>query len=318
MNFVFILSLLFIVITGILAVVAVAVGKGKSSTSKSDAKVTIAFALVAGAFAILFMFLSSFTMVGTKDVGVVTSFGKTSGELSNGLHFIAPWEQVTSLDAAIQTDNHTGNTCISVRIANQQTACVDVSIRWRIRPKHADELYQNYHSFINLQDSLVTRELTSAVNNQLATYNPLNSVNLGTPSQGETPNPSLADVALSVTKQMRSEIGSQIEVLNTIIPIITFDPETQSRINQLQQQIALTRIAEQQIVTNTAQAQANNALARSVDTNTNVLVAQCLNILSTMVKNGQSVPVGFSCWPGSGSVGGVIVNGSATSTATGK
>jgi regulator of protease activity HflC (stomatin/prohibitin superfamily) len=260
------------------------------------------------AFSLLLVLLSCARTVGTQDVGVVTQFGALNGDLSNGLHFVAPWDKVTPMDAAIQTNNHTGKECMNVRIANQQTACVDVTIRWRIVPGQADPLYKNYHSFTNVTDSLVTRELASAVNNQLTTYNPLNSITLGTIPAGGAKNPSLTTVAGLVDKQMKGEIGSQIEVLKVIIPIITFDPETQSRINQLQQQIALTRIAEQEVVTNQAQSEANNVLARSVDTNTNVLVAQCLNILSTMVKNGQRVPVGFSCWPGGSGVSGVIVN----------
>jgi hypothetical protein len=252
---------------------------------------------------LLLFFIGSIKMVGTKDVGIETSFGKTSGELSNGLHFAPPWVNVSAMDAAIQTDSYTtSGTCLNVRIANQQTACVDISIRWRIVPSQADNLFQNYRTFDNVRDSLVTRELKAAINNQLTSYNPLNSVEGASNS-----NPPLSQIALGVTAQMKREIGSQIEVLNTIIPIMTFDPQTQARINQLQQQIALTRIAEQEQKTNQAQSKANQALAASVNTSPNVLVAQCLAILSTMVKNGQSVPAGFSCWPGSG-VAGVIAD----------
>jgi regulator of protease activity HflC (stomatin/prohibitin superfamily) len=308
-NVLFIFSLVLLVGSGVAYGVSRFLPKEKASAYDLEArKIAQRVGIILVALGLLVMFFCSFTMVGTKDVGVLTSFGRTSGELPNGLHFIAPWERVTAMDAAIQTDNHTDASCISVRIANQQTACVDISIRWRIRPTKADELYQNYHTFLNVQDSLVTRELTAAVNNQLANYNPLNSISLTTASNGVKPNPPLSIIATQVTAQMKQEIGAQIEVLNTIIPIITFDQETQSRINQLQQQIALTRIAEQTVVTNEAQAKANNALAKSVDTSTNVLVAQCLNILSIMVKNNQLVPVGFTCWPGGSGVSGVIVN----------
>jgi hypothetical protein len=241
--------------------------------------------------------------VGTKDVGIETSFGKTAGELGPGIHLTPPWINVTTMDAAIQTDSYTKQDCLSVRVAYQQTACVHVSIRWRIEPNDADSLFQNYRTFENVRDSLVTRELTTAVNNQLENYNPLNSV-----AGAQSSNPPLQQIAQNVTAQMQSEIGRDgIHVLNTLIPFIGFDPETQGRINQLQQQVALTRIADQEIVTNKAQAQANGALARSVNKTPNVLVAQCLTILNQMVKQGQSVPAGFSCWPG-GSLTGVIAN----------
>ena len=267
------------------------------------------FATAAAAVLAMFVLtgVCSCAIVGTKDVGIKTSFGATSGHLGNGAHLIWPWENVTSMDAAIQTDSFTDKKDdlgppITVRIGNQQIANVSVSIRWRINPNFADSLFQNYRTFNNVRDSLVIRELTAAVNQQFANYNPLNSVATTTP--GTKKNPPLNVIANSVTKQMKREIGREgIEVLGTIIPLVTFDTATQARINQLQQQFALTKIAEQERLTNIAQAKANKALAASVNTSPNVLVAQCLTILGEMVKQGQTVPPAFSCWPGSGKIG---------------
>lgn len=259
---------------------------------------------------------SSLVQVSTKNVGIETTFGKPSGELSNGLHFKLPWEKVTEMDAAIQTDTYIDNRCFKVRIANQQTACVYINFQWRINPNSAQELYRDYRTFDHVRDALVTRRLTAVVNEQLSNYNPLNSVAGADLPQGEQRNPSLAVIAKNVNAQMKDEIGGavqgdeqtdtdSIEVLSTIIPLITFDNETQGRINQLQQQVALTRVALQSKKTAKAQAQANKALAASVNTSPNVLVSHCISILETMVKNGQPVPAGFSCWPG-GSLAGVI------------
>lgn len=273
----------------------------------------------------LLTFFSSFVQVSTKNVGVETSFGAISGELDNGAHFIPPWYRVTEMDAAIQTDSYTQapgdkNNCLSVRIANQQTGCLDISIRWRIcsantvqhytgtdgkqhkvvcDAKAADELFQNYRTFDHVRDSLVTRGLKAAANNAFANYNPLDSITLNTSANGAK-NPLLSTLANRITSTMRREIGNQIEVLNTIIPIVHYDTPTQQKINQLQQQVAQTRIAEQAKITNRKQAEANKELAASVNTSPNVLVAQCLDTLEEMVKNSQPVPAGFSCWPGNG------------------
>jgi len=249
----------------------------------------------------------SFAIVSTKNEGIVTSFGAVSGHVGNGPHLIAPWESVTEMDAAIQTDSYTGanndnGAPIAVRIGNQQTADVSISIRWRINPAMSDELFQNYRTFEHVRDSLVTRELTAAVNEQFKDYNPLNSI-AAAATTGKK-NPSLSDIANAVTEQMKREIGVEgIEILNTIIPIVTFDSATQNRINQLQQQFASTLIAEQQRQTNVKLAEANKALAKSVDTSPNVLVAQCMTILGEMVKENQPVPAGFSCWPGGSKIG---------------
>lgn len=257
---------------------------------------------------IVFLVIASVTTVSTKNVGIETTFGKPSGELSNGIHKKWPWEKVTEMDAAIQTDTFVKDNCLQVRIANQQTACVYTNFQWRINPNAAQELYRDYRTFDHVRDALVTRRLTAVVNEQLANYNPLNSVAGADLPAGEKKNPSLAEIAHNVNEQMKKEIGGTIEVLSTIIPIMTFDPETQARINQLQQQVALTRVALQSQKTASAQAAANKKLSASVNNSPNVLVSHCYQILETMVKNGQNVPAGFSCWPGGG-VAAVIAGG---------
>lgn len=252
-------------------------------------------AIAALAIAAVLTLGSSYNPVGTKEVGVETSFGKTVGHLSNGPHLTWPWVKVHEMDAAIQTDSYVGAGCINVRIANQQTGCANVSIQWRILPADTDELYKDYRSFDHVRDALVTRNLTQALNEALSSYNPLNQI-----AAGHSVSSPLVGYAHDVTRILRNEIGRKIVVLSTILPIVSFDPATQGRINQLQQQVALTRISEQALKTNEAQAKANAALARSVDTSPNVLVSRCIDALDQMVKQGQPVPPGFSCWPGGG------------------
>ena len=48
------------------------------------------------------------------------------------------------------------------------------------------------------------------------------------------------------------------------IPLLNFDGATQDKINQLQQQVAATRVATQAQLTATAQAAANRALIATV------------------------------------------------------
>jgi regulator of protease activity HflC (stomatin/prohibitin superfamily) len=296
---------IFALIILILAATSFMVSKFASAQAKdpdypSPKKVVKVVGSVFLGLGLLFMLISSIAIVSTKNVGIETAFGRTSGHLSNGFHLIPPWDSVTEMDAAIQTDSYTRGNCLDVRIANQQTACVDISIRWRIESSAADYLFQNYRTFENVRDSLVTRELRAAINAQLADYNPLNSIQTTFTPGGPT-NPSLNQVAGRVTDQMRREIGANIVVLNTIIPFISFDPATQARLNQLQQQEALTRVAQAQEQTNLAQSAANNALAQSVNNSINVLISKCLDIQQEIVKNG-GIPYS-SCFSGTGSGG---------------
>jgi regulator of protease activity HflC (stomatin/prohibitin superfamily) len=110
------------------------------------------------------LILGSTTIVSTRNIGVVTTFGRPSGTLSNGLHAKAPWKSVTEMNGTIQIDNHTGEAATTVRLGNNSTAFVDNSVRWRIQPAAADELFLDYRDFENVRDNLVTRELRAALN----------------------------------------------------------------------------------------------------------------------------------------------------------
>jgi regulator of protease activity HflC (stomatin/prohibitin superfamily) len=245
---------------------------------------------------------SSVTIVSTKNVGVVTEFGKPVGSLNNGFHLVAPWQKVTELDGAIQTDTHSGTDqkdstpCTSVRIAHQSVACVDNSIRWRIKQGSADRLFRDYKDFANIRDSLVTRELGAALNTVFKDYDPL-----ATDEKGNTLSPSQDTLSSSVTKLLQAQIGDDIDVLNVIVPIVHFDDQTQGRINALQAEVANTRIATQKQQTANAEAEANRKLADSVSKDPNVLVSKCFDTLAEMIKQKQPVPAGFSCWPSGGS-----------------
>lgn len=242
------------------------------------------------------------TQVTTKNVGVVTSFGRPVGALGNGLHLKAPWHKVTEFDAAVQTDSHKGkggdsdSTCTDIRIGNQSVACVDNSVRWRIVQDSADDLYRDYREFGNVRDSLVTRELDAALNEVFADYDPLAGVDIN----GASTARSLDQLSDEVTARLREKVGQQVEVLSVIIPLVSFDKTTQDKINDYQAELANTRIARQKQQTADAQAEANRKLSGSVSKDPNVLVSRCFDILAEMVNAKEPVPAGFTCWPGGG------------------
>lgn len=308
----FIISIIFTVITGL-----VFLGRSKSprpvegltmsvnADRTKQRQALLGVGLVCAALTVLFLLVASYNPVGTKEEGIKTSFGATKGSLSNGFHMTWPWYKVHEMDAAIQTDNFLGKKCIAVRIANQQEGCAHLSFQWRIQPGAAPELYKDYRSFEHVRDALVTRRLGEAANETLGNFNPLNTIVNGTNSQtpangttkGAVSKPFLVRTGNRISFLMNKSVGKRIEVLNTIVKLVTFDKDTQSRINQLQQQVALTRIASQKYQTNTKTAAANKAL-QAKGLSELVLVSHCLDTLDTLVKAGQAVPAGFSCWPG--------------------
>ncbi|WP_319449579.1 MULTISPECIES: SPFH domain-containing protein [unclassified Mycobacterium] len=241
-------------------------------------------AVITGGLAILVIILGSTTVVSPRNVGVVTTFGRPSGTLSNGLHVKAPWQSVTEMNGTIQIDNHTGDNATTVRVGNNSTAYVDNSVRWRIQPDAADELFLDYRDFDNVRDNLVTRELKAALNEVFADFDPLNPEN----SDGA----SVQALGDEVAAKLRTKVGGQIEIINVIVPLVNYDQATQDRINALNVEKANTRIAEQRAKTAEAEAKANAILSKSVSNDPNVLVSKCLDA----VRESGLSPLG--CWPG--------------------
>lgn len=233
--------------------------------------------------------------VTTKNVGIVTTFGKPDGTRSNGIQPVWPWQKITEMDAAIQTDNYLEKEkdCLTLRMAHQATACWDTSVRWRLREKNADAVFQDYRVFERVGPDLVKRDLVRVMNDELTTYDPL-----AVDKNGNSIAPSSSTLSEKVTTALRRAMGDRIEVLNVQVMVPHFDSVTQGRINSLQAQIAQTRIAKEAQATADAQATANKKLAASVSRDPNVLVDKCLNTLGEMVQKGQPIPAGFTCWPG--------------------
>jgi regulator of protease activity HflC (stomatin/prohibitin superfamily) len=292
------------VFTSILIVLLVVVSVGLLVAGRvvppAAHRVTLISGVSSGVLALIVLVFSSYTVVGTKDAGILLTLQRPSGTLDNGFHLKAPWQAVKSMDAAIQTDNHVPSgltsdgseklNCITIRIAHQATACVDASIRWQIVEPEAGRLYQSYRGFGNVRDSLVTRDLNTALAKEMESYDAL-----AIDDKGVSTAPAFSDISAAVVTDMNAEANGLITVLSVSIPVVRFDAATQSKIQSIQNQIAATKIAEQAEQTAKAQALANAALAKSVDKSPGVLEAKCLDIVSEAVNKGAALPAGFSC-----------------------
>ena len=312
-----------LVFAAILIVLAVAVvprlGRLRRSTHASgDAARPARMLWLSGLLvllAVVIVLASLVTTVGTKDVGVVTTFGRPTGrDLSNGIHLKLPWQKVTEMDAAIQPDEFAGRDCIDVRIGDSSTACADLTIRWHIAQNEASSLFQNYRSNdvnATIRSSLVVTQLKAAVNDVLGEFNPLANVNQAANQTQDNTEisaaPNLDEFSRQVEQQMRLRLAAanggraQVIIDSVTMSFLRLADTTQQKINAYQAEVGNTRIAEQKEKTAAAEAAANQALAASVSKDPNVLVSKCLDTLEEMVKAGTSVPAGFSCWPGAGS-----------------
>lgn len=307
---------IFAIILGVAAVICGLLSLAKFDDEFPNAK--LGFRISAGvtlALAVLLFALSGMREVPTRAVGVPTAFGRVESTLRPGIHWKAPWTTVNILDETIQTTTFEGcqgqfctgtspvrGDCLEVRIGGQQTACLDVTIQWRILDSGAPGLFNDYNgqgtSIMNaITDAVVVRELKQVTNEVLGDYNPIQDVSLNATAG----NSQFSTFGPKVLAQMRSDLKGRITVVNVLMPLLRYDSDTQSRLNQIQQQFGETAIAQQEVQTNQAQAKANSAIASSVSTNPAVLQYECLQITQDAIKAGYTgLPANWSC-TGSGS-----------------
>lgn len=287
----FITTLIVGVILAIVVLGAVLLNEGEDRAFVAIAG-GIAWAVIVGAL----LLVSSATIVQTRTVGVETSFGRPLGTVNNGFHMVRPWATVERFDTAIQTLNLTTakddvGDPVTVRLGNQTTAQVDVSVQWNIDPNgDVIDLYKRFRSFDNVENNLVKRQLQHALNNAFAQYDPLRSINGTQDATGK----SVDQLAADARAELQRSVGSGIQIGTLTIPIVHFDGATEDRLRSYQQALADTRIAEQREKTAEAQKAANDALAQG-NNSPGVLYQNCLDMVERLAKDGKGLPPAFSC-----------------------
>jgi len=256
-----------------------------------------AAAVVVGLLVLIFSMINS---VPVHSVGVVTAFGKINGDIRPGIHMLAPWDNVTVMDETIQTTQFYGQpsqhgNCMQVRLGGQQLACLNITIKWQVMDSGAPTLFNDYdNKGTNVMDSvknnLVVTDLKQVANSVFGDYNPIadatQAATTGNKSQFSTFGP-------TIQQQMQQDMSGQVRVLAVILSNPYYNGTTEARLASIQNQIADTAIAQQEIKTNQALAQANAALARSL---TPTLVFQnCVTGTLDVVKNGGHMDDGWSC-----------------------
>jgi regulator of protease activity HflC (stomatin/prohibitin superfamily) len=253
------------------------------------------------------IFASSFWIVGTQNVGIVRSFGRPVGVVANGPAWTWPWEQVTEMDYSVQVTDFTAASCdIQVRLADGQTACPKVGVRWQINTRAADSLFRRYKgSTQGVENGVLIPALQTAANTIFGDYDPVKLLSSPDPV-GSKKNPSIPQLASKVQALLVQTIGSEVQIDLLNIPNIAYSPNVQNRINAVLGQKAQTLIAQQAKQTADAQAAANQAIAASVSHDPGVLISRCEDLMQEMIKNNQSPTIGMCNFGGSGN--GVIVS----------
>lgn len=252
------------------------------------------FLLIAGLFTVL---MNSFHIVNTKNVAYVITFGKVTGTLDNGFAFVAPWSDVVEIDGTNQNINadrdEFGKTegvenCFTVRLANQTSACVDLTVQWHISGEaDTNLLYQTYRGqdddFVGrIRNNVVKRELINALNSVFEVYNPLAALTGGDVGADN------GKLTANTIARMRAGLDKGVVLDKLLISFIHFDDVTQAKLNAYAQALADTQIATQQKLTAEQQRAANEALAASTASNDpGVMYQNCLNLINALAAKDQ-------------------------------
>jgi regulator of protease activity HflC (stomatin/prohibitin superfamily) len=297
-----IIAIVLFVIAGLIAI-------GTFFTPRGFKVIGFGAAAVVVALAVICTLISSFNIVSTRNIGIVTSFGKPVGERGAGLAWVAPWQQVHEMDAAIQLQSFQGNsyddpgTAIKVRLANNSAAYVEENLNWRTKPEAAGSLFQDYRTFDNITVNLVDKQAQVALSKEFSTFNPQLAevvdptkpapMTQMTPAQGAN-LPAMAD---RVKADLQHAVGDRIEILDVRIPGIFYDKATQDRIDAYNQKVQETKNAQQDVQTAEQQKLASEKRANQAPPDLRVAIFNCIN---KQVEQGKD-PAG--CWGqiGSGS-----------------
>ena len=122
-------------------------------------------ALGIAAFLLIILLFSAVTKVGTGHVGVLTLFGKVSGEtLSEGIHVISPLK--TNNELSIQTQ--TLKESASVPSSEGLMISLDTSLIYHLNPDHAADVFQKIGA--DYENVVVEPTLRSAIREASASH----------------------------------------------------------------------------------------------------------------------------------------------------
>lgn len=209
--------------------------------------VVVAGAAVATLLGIALTVGASANSVPVRNVGIVTSFNKPTGEVTgSGLNWVAPWQKIGEWDASRQKYDHIGaDKAVPVRTGTLATAGVELLIEWQVRSENAPRQFMDYKGdFDAFRGQRVGVQLDGAVNDSFADYNPLANIDAKTGNL----NVDLKPFADKVKSFAQERLGSDIEILSVTIIRVNHDEKTEANIKVFQDKLAQGRNLDQDLI----------------------------------------------------------------------
>lgn len=272
--------MLFIFSIILFAIALIGLAVGFLSRDGMGGWVTFVIALLLGVGSIV---TASLSIVPTRNVGIVTTWGKPTGRTTGaGLKWSAPWQDVDDWDASGQTYAHLGDHCVWVTIAAQRRACIPVQIEWATAPEKAPENWAAYKQidgksrFETFVARRVDPQINAALTSVFADFDPLGAVN---PKSGDAPAPDLNKLYQQpLLTALNASLGQDIHVKSVAFEAPRYDKPTTDAIAAYGQKILEAR---------NLQIDKANAITRAEITKTDASVPQVARCLQIAEKLGK-------------------------------
>ena len=253
---------------------------------------------------VLFIFLSSYTIVQPKNVGIVTTFGRLNNTpLNPGWHWVAPWDDVHTLDATLVTSKYEGDSKIPVRLANGSIAYLNVTVQWHPDDAHdTPALWQTYKGKdgeiqANLQHNVVDRQVRAELMLVFEQYDPLRAM---MSPDGMDQKLTIGQLGAQAFDALKAKVDAGINVKSLTLGLPEYDAATQKKLDDYNQLQADTRLAEARKKLNENIVAANKVLAADKSTNDpGVQFQVCVDLVKWLVDHNKlmDLPPAFS-WCG--------------------
>lgn len=279
---------------GILCFIVAILAAGASFVVRDRAP-AVGACVIAALLGALSWTIGSYNKVPTRNVGIVTGFGKPTGQITGaGVHWTKPWQDIEDWDATRQSYNHLGDNCVWVQIAGQRNMCVRVQINWETTA--AERAAQNWATYPDKDghsrfEQFVSRQVEPMFNDALlATFRDFDPMNLINTNTGEMTAPDLAgQYTPKLEDAIGQRLGQDIQVKGVSWGLVAYDKATTDLISQRGQKVLESRNLE--IDKKNAQTRENIAFKSGVP----AAVQQCLDLVKLLGKGEPGL-----CLSGSG------------------
>lgn len=218
---------MFIIALIILAIAAIAITVGLLADDPAALGIGAVAVLVAGVFGVV----ASMSIVPTRNVGIVTTWGKPTGRTTGaGLQWTAPWSDVDDWDASGQTWAHLGDQCVWVTVKGPRSMCVPVQVEWSALPENAPANWAAFKEadgksrFETWVSRRVDPQMTAALITAFAGFDPFAGVD---PKTGDVPVPNLnANYRQPLADALTAVLGQDITIKGIAFGTPVYDKPT--------------------------------------------------------------------------------------------